>query len=336
MKQQTLAALLLAGVPSALAFAPTFTSPSRTAPIHMTIEALDEEFWKGEGTLPQKFEAGNADTEFAKRFGHLAGKPVKTVAETFADFTKFAGRPINALFRNMVMELVTTTHLIVVDARFERDPIWSLGLSYSLDVLLENYPGENLRDGIKSAIYKSMDLDEEASVKEAKELLAWAEGKTKDDIKIALTGEGDSAIAETAKKAKGNDFWKYSQYFGIGLIRLMEAVDVEMSADAVYPVMEDWMMNGLDKPRFTALNDSDFWFKVKAQLDMTTTLMKEVEIREKKRMAERLEAKAEVAIRMAEKEAKMKDELAKVEAIQAENEAKAEAEAKEAEAKAKA
>lgn len=257
------------------------------------------------------YQPGSADTEFAKRFAHLKGQKVKTVGEAFANFTKILGSPINALYKNMMTDIVGTTHLTVVNARFVRDPIWSLGMVNSLDLLLKNYPGVETRDKIVSSLFEAVDLDEKQIRAEAATVKEWIVGKSKEDVMSALKGETDSPFKDSVISAKADKYWMYSRFFGIGLVALMDEVGVEMNADDVYPVMEDFMSNALGKSHFTACSDSDTYFKIKSKLDLMETMMKEIEIREKKRMAQRLEDKAEAAIRKAERDEEFKRETEK-------------------------
>lgn len=211
----------------------------------------------------------------------------------------------------MMTDIVGTTHLTVVNARFVRDPIWSLGMVSSLELLLKNYPEEEARLRITSALFDSCGLNEEDIRAEAKALKTWASGKSKDEISTALKGEGDGPIVPLAIAAKADEFWMYSRFFSIGMVAMMDDCGVEMNADDVYPVMEEWMGNSLGKSHFTACSDSDTYFKIKGKLDMMETMMKEIEIREKKRMAERLEDKAEAALKKAQRGVELEKEIAK-------------------------
>lgn len=259
------------------------------------------------------YQPGAADTDFARRFGgsEYVNANIRTVGEAFTDFTEEYGLTVNALYKNMVTDIVGTTHLNVVNARFKRDAVWSLGILTALDLLLKNYPEPGQYEKISSALLKSCDLDEESIRSDAKMLEEWVEGKSRAEIEEALSGNGPEGnpLGQIQAQVKSDEFWMYSRYFGIGLVKIMESVGVEMDKDEVYPVMEDWMSNRLGKSHLTACSDSDLFFKTREKLDMMETMMKEIEIREKKRMADRLEKKAEAALAAVEREEKMQKEI---------------------------
>lgn len=291
-----------------------FTSSPQTFTRNIALSGIADDDIESAIARSSDYDPGAAKTAFAERFAHLKGQKVRTVGEAFAEFTAILASPINALYKSMMTDVVGITHLTVVNARFVRDPIWSLGIISALELLLKNYPEEGAGDKIIAALFECVGLDEEEVRAEAASLKAWAVGKSKDDIASALKGEGENPIAPVAAAAKADEYWMYSRFFGIGLVALMDEAGCEMNADDVYPVMEEFMSGSLGKSHFTACSDSDTYFKVKNKLDMMETMMKEIEIREKKRMAQRLEDKAEAAIRKAERDVEMAKEIEKEEA----------------------
>jgi len=256
-----------------------------------------------------EYKAGVAKGELAERFGHLSGADVRTVGEAFSEFTSILGCSINALYKNMVTDIVGSTHLIVVDARFKRNSIWSLGLLSSIDILLKNYPEKDISSKIVSSMMQALKLDEAAIRAEAKAMEDYVQGKSASDIESELVAcDASSPLGKIAADAKADNYWMYSRFFGLGLVKIGEITGVEQTMDDSSTSVEKWM-TVMGKPTFTAMADSDQWFKIKAKLDMMETLMKEIEIREKKRMADRLEQKAEMALQKAEQEAKLEAEF---------------------------
>mmetsp|Transcript_14066 Transcript_14066/g.18421 ORF Transcript_14066/g.18421 Transcript_14066/m.18421 type:complete len:319 (-) Transcript_14066:91-1047(-) len=253
------------------------------------------------------YKPGESKGDLAKRFGHLKGNSVRTVGEAFSDFTARLGCSINALYKNMVTDIVGSTHLTVVDARFQRDPVWSLGFISTMEFLLKNYPERDVADKIVKCMIESIGMDEMEVRAEANTVLQYLEGKSLADINNDFESAGnDSMIAALVAEAKAESFWMYSRFFGMGLVRICEEIGIEQDGDTVGQQIEKWMKT-MEKPTYTAMSDSDQWFRTKAKLDMMETLMKEIEIREKKRMADRLEERAELAMKKAEREAEFEN-----------------------------
>merc|ERR1712087_678449 len=110
--------------PAITAFTSKSTRVQRASSISMSTpaifgsdiaKALDKEV---------SYSPGQADTDFARKYGHLAGAKIRTVGEAFNAFTDMLGTPVNALYKGICTDLVGSLHLIMVNARFQSDAVF--------------------------------------------------------------------------------------------------------------------------------------------------------------------------------------------------------------------
>ena len=77
---------------------------------------------------------------------------VRTVSDTKRAFYGQHTRPINAIYRRVVEELMVEMHLLLVNADFNYDSIYALGVVNTFDRFMKGYEPESDRTSIYTAI----------------------------------------------------------------------------------------------------------------------------------------------------------------------------------------
>lgn len=222
---------------------------------------------------------------------------VKTVAQTMKEFTAGYNVPIVPAYRSIVMDLLTTTHLTRVDSRFTYDPIFALGMSQVFAEFFKQYPGGDSEQGkIFDALVEALDLDPAQMKLDAEATLEWAAGKDEAGLEALFTTPDTGAVGSAVTALKANKEFLYNRVFGIGLFRLLADAGVEtVTSDVIkqYAGILD-----IREPKVQ--QDYDLYSESLNKLRQVEQLFKEIEIREKKKLAARLEEKAAAAAKAAE------------------------------------
>ena len=101
---------------------------------------------------------------------------------------------------------------------------------------------------------------------------------------------------------KGDKYWMYHRFFGFGLIKILSMLGLEPS-DENEPIIEAWVVEGIGKKDLSSAVYSDCreWNKRSEKINIMSQLLAELEIREKKKKAKRLEEKAQALTNKARK-----------------------------------
>ncbi len=161
---------------------------------------------------------------------------VRTVSDTKRAFYSQHTRPINAIYRRVVEELMVETHLLLVNADFNYDSIFALGVVSTYDRFMKGYEPAGDRDAIYRAIIQANEADPDQYRRDAEELLGVAKSLPSIDsfksvLNEAKTDSGSDTLKANLHKAISNPRFKYSRLFAIGLYNVVEAIDADFLQD---------------------------------------------------------------------------------------------------------
>lgn len=242
------------------------------------------------------FDEGNLGFQYAvaNSVGDISLPPC--VEDTVTKFIDNYGRPIIPVYREVVNDIIQNAHITCVsDRKFRYTPFWALGYVTLFDSYFKGYPvpgeGPRMADCLASALgfsYNTLEAD-------AEKVLAWASGKKVEDYYNAIK-EGNDELSTILKAMKDNEEMVINDYFiSLGICKTIEAMGGDLSYEST-PAYFEALGFLPDKGQ----NDYDEFDLSVRKLTQVETMMKAVEIREKKKMADRLEEKAKRAAAAAE------------------------------------
>ena len=160
---------------------------------------------------------------------------LKTVSDTKRAFYTHYNKPINSVYRRVVEELLVEMHLLSVNADFESDPIYYLGVVNCFERLMQGYQPDKDKEAIFNALCRSVDGEPESYRAQAGNLLAIAKEKSLEELVSWLGNptaiEGSENIVDTLKSIAANSNFKYSRPFAIGIYTLLEEADSQSLED---------------------------------------------------------------------------------------------------------
>ncbi|MFK8182456.1 MAG: photosystem II biogenesis protein Psp29 [Phormidesmis sp.] len=233
---------------------------------------------------------------------------VRTVSDTKRAFYGAHTRPISALYRRVVEELMVEMHLLLVNVNFAYDPVYALGVVSVFDRFMEGYRPESDQQPIYNAIISAVEgdpaqyrSDAESAQNAAKEVPSIEAFKSL--IADAKNG-GGGVLKDTFHKVISNDKFKYSRLFTTGLYNIIEAVDATVLADK--EKREALLTETAETFGFNSellIKDVELYRGNLEKMAQAQEVMKDMIEAEKKKQAQREKDKAE---RAAKKEAEAK------------------------------
>ncbi|GAC1478466.1 MAG: photosystem II biogenesis protein Psp29 [Chamaesiphon sp.] len=156
---------------------------------------------------------------------------LRTVSDTKRDFYNRHTRPINAIYRRVVEELMVEMHLLSVNEGFSHDPIYALGVVTSFNRFMQGYRPERDKDSIFDALCHAVGGEPQKYQQDAERLEALAKRLSKDLVSYFSSPtplDGANDLQESLSAIALNPKFKYSRLFAIGIFTMLELASPDL------------------------------------------------------------------------------------------------------------
>ena len=226
--------------------------------------------------------------------GVEVGGGIKTVSATIAAFESNYPKPVATLWRSPINDMLQTTHLSVVNQDFKYDALFGYGFLTLMDLIMGTYPVAGEGDKITDALIAALDFDPQQVRSDSAAIKSAVEGSTEADL-LAAAASGSGAIGSCVAEIKSRSPYFHTRPGSVGLLNIMDAVNVPTDKAGI----ERWAEPFGYRTR-PLENMSGLLKEYRDKIANAMQMMKAMEIREKKRMADALEEKAKAAQEKAE------------------------------------
>lgn len=160
-------------------------------------------------------------------------KSVRTVSATKAAFFSHYSRPIAAVYRRVIEELLIELHLLTVKSTFVYDPFLALGVVSAFDSLLEGYHPEEQREPLYVALCKALQFKPEILRQDASNLLTRLTSGSPSQSLLLLQQQSEDTgeLKGILERMSHPETYTYSRLLLVGLYTAYEAVALPLYTD---------------------------------------------------------------------------------------------------------
>jgi len=221
------------------------------------------------------------------RFPTLSATMPNTVADTKKSFYEVYPRPLPALYRNIVLELMVQHHLIKFQSKHQYDKIFALGFVSVYDGIMASFPGD--KEELLGAYLGALEEDKAAYRDDSASLTSWASALSSGVDEITANASGSAQQQEFAQYASGfgDNTKQYNKFFAIGMFRLLEL------AGCTDPESLEKLTSSFGVPLDRVTSDLATYKGLLSKMTKAKELMDEIIAEQRKKSAQREQERLE-------------------------------------------